>query len=416
MKILIVNTMDAYGGAARAANRLHKALLAEGIESNMLVQKKTTNDYTVVTDTSKKAKIINILRPIIDQYPVKRYKNKTKTLFSTSNYSITDTVEFINKINPDIVHLHWVCGNMIKIEDFSKIKAPIVWSLHDMWAFTGGCHYDEECGKYMDQCGTCKVLNSSDKNDLSHKIFNKKKKVFLDKEMYIVGLSKWIHNCAKNSMLLKDKQHINLPNPIDISIYKPIDKKVSRNLWNLPEDKKLILFGAMAPTSDIRKGFNQLREALNKLNINNIEFVIFGSDKPKDGDSFNFPTYYLGSLSDDVSLVSLYSAVDVMIVPSLQENLSNAIVESISCGTPVVAFDIGGNKDIISHKFNGYLAKPFDTDDLKDGIEWVLKNPSMIKFEENCVNIIKTKFESTLVAKQYIELYKDILKIEKEKK
>ena len=349
MKILIVNTSDIEGGAARAAYRLHRSLLAQGIDSQMLVQKKSSDDYSVETiSKTKLQKAFSLIRPTLDALPLRAYKNRTKTLFSPSSMGFSSIVDAINEINPDIVHFHWINGGMIKIEEIAYINAPIVWSLHDMWAFTGGCHYNEECGAYEKECGSCKVLGSSKENDLSRKIFNRKVKTFEKKEnMTIIGLSKWLYECAKDSTLLKDKKHVNLPNPIDTTIFKLFDKVKARELWSLPQDKKLVLFGAMGATSDPRKGFKQLSEAMKKFSkSSDIEFVVFGSSEPQNASDFGFKTYYLGTLADDVSLVTLYSAVDVMVVPSLQENLSNAIMESLSCGTPVVGFDIGGNSDM----------------------------------------------------------------------
>ncbi len=411
MKVLIVNTSDIQGGAARAAYRLHKALLNSDVDSQMLVQSKSSDDYTVVTGIGKIQKYTNKLRPIIDSIPVKFYKNKTKTLFSPAWVPLVSIVDQINKINPDIIHLHWICNGMIKIEDIVRIKAPMVWSLHDMWAFTGGCHYDEECGGYRECCGNCKVLGSNKENDLSRKIFHRKQKAFnAKKDMTIVGLSKWLNDASKSSTLLKDKNHINLPNPIDTNIFKPFDKEKARELWSLSKDKKLVLFGAMGATSDPRKGFKELSEAMQKLEKNSdIEFVVFGSHQPKNAPDLRFKTHYLGSLADDISLVTLYNAVDIMIVPSLQENLSNAIMESLACATPVVGFNIGGNSDMIEHKKNGYLAKPFDAIDLKDGIEWTLNNEYYDELCQNAREKVMREFDSKIVAQQYTELYKEIL-------
>ncbi len=410
MKILIVNASDSGGGAAIAAYRLHKALNAQKIESEMLVQKKLLDDYNIIGPSSNREKFINILRPHIDQAIVKFYKNRDKILFSPAWLGFNDIVEKINEINPDIVHLHWICGGMMKVEDLKKIQAPIVWSLHDMWAFTGGCHYDEGCGAYEQKCGDCKVLKSNKTNDLSRKVFNRKEKTFTQiNNMTIVGLSRWLSESAQKSKLLRDKKNVNLPNPIDTDIFKPFSEKNSRELWKLPKDKKLILFGALEATSDTRKGFDVLSQALSILKIEDVEFVVFGSSKPKKPPKFKFKTHYIGRLHDDISLVTLYSAVDVMIVPSLQENLSNAIMESLSCATPVVAFDVGGNSDMIEHKINGYLSKPFDPFDLANGIEWVLNTSNYSELCENARKKVVEEFDSVKVAKQYIELYKEIL-------
>jgi len=414
MKVLIVNTSDIQGGAARAAYRLHRSLLEAGINSKMLLQNKKSDDYTIISFVDNKIqKGINLLRPTIDQIPVKFYKNRTKTLFSPSWLGFNNVIKKIKEINPDIVHIHWICGGMIKIEDLVKIKKPIVWSLHDMWAFTGGCHYDEECRKYLNSCERCKVLGSSKDKDLSRWIWKRKQKTFSKMDNLIInGLSKWIMNCSKESSLFKGKMHINLPNPINTNTFKPFDKEKARELWNVPKDKKLILFGAIGATSDPRKGFKELSEALKMLNLKDIEFVVFGSSKPQNAPDFKFKTHYVGHLHDDISLVTLYSAVDVMIVPSLQENLSNAIMESLSCATPVVAFNVGGNSDMIEHKINGYLAKPFQAQDLADGIEWVL-NLNEKEYNQLCKNArekVLKEFDSKVVAEKYIKLYKELIK------
>jgi len=411
MKILLVTSSDIHGGAARAANRLHKALLIQDINCHMLVQNKSSNEFTVIGPKGKINQFLAYISNTVDQFQLFNYKKKSITRFSPSWISLNNFAKEINKINPDIVHLHWINTGMIKIEDLAKIKAPIVWSLHDMWPFTGGCHYDEECGLYTNECKNCKVLNSLKDNDLSNKIFKRKAKAYAKiKNITIVGLSKWLHTSAKKSPLLKDKKHINLPNPIDVNIFKPFDKSNARKLWGLPLDKKLILFGAMGATSDPRKGFEELKKAIKELKHDNIELVVFGSNKPKYSQDFGFVTHYLGLLHDDISLVTLYSAVDIMVVPSIQENLSNAIMESLACGIPVIAFDIGGNGDMIKHKYNGYLSKPFDTYDLAYGIDWTLNNSNYSALCKNARKKIIQEFNSVDVAHKYIELYDNILK------
>lgn len=410
MKILHLNTHDINGGASRAAYRLHLALLNENIDSKMLVQKKTSDDDTVISPTSKFEKGINLLRPTLDNLPLQQYKHRTQSLFSPAWLPFSQIPKKIAQINSDIVHLHWIAGAMMSVKDIAKINKPIVWSLHDMWAFTGGEHIDEGQQHYLDRCGNSKVLNSKKDKDLSRKGWQRKRQVYAQiEDMTIVGLSDWMHQAAKSSSLLKDKNHIQLPNPIDTTTFAPFDKLEARRLFNLPTDKKLILFGAMNATSDPNKGFQHIFAALQADSLENKELVIFGSSQPTTSLNFKQPVHYLGQLHDDVSLRVLYSAADIMIVPSLQENLSNAIMESLACGTPVVAFNIGGNSDMIEHQSNGYLAQPFDTDDLANGIEWLLNAPNYQQLCDNARNKVLTHFDSQLVAKQYIALYKEIL-------
>ena len=411
MKVLIVNAYDSMGGAARASYRLHQSLLEKGVESTMLVQYKFGDDFTV--ESYNKSIFQNIkekLRIIGDSLPVKLYKNRAGTLFSPSWVGFSNVVREINNINPDIVHLHWISNAMIRVEDLAGIKASIVWTLHDNWAFTGGCHIMWECEKFKMKCGGCPRLGSSRDKDLSRRVFNRKEKTYEKlSSLVVVGLSKWITNCVKESTLLKNHEVINIPNPIDTNIFKPLDKKHARLLWNLPTNKKLVLFGAMSATSDINKGFKELIKSLDLLNDDNIELVIFGSSKPKEKQPFKQKTHYLGHLHDDASLVSLYSAVDLMVVPSLQETLPQTASEAMACGTPVVAFAHTGLFDIVEHKKTGFLAKPFKEDNLAEGIEWVLNSSN---YDDLCFNArdkIVKEFDSVFISNRYIDLYKQVL-------
>lgn len=410
MKVLIVNFADKEGGAARAAYRLHKALLRSDVDSQMLVDIKLSDDCSVIGQGSNIGKGISLLRRVLDGLPVNLYKSRSETSFSPNLAPFSGLVKRINALNPDIVHLHWVNKAMLSISDIAAIKAPIVWSLHDMWAFTGGCHNDESCGAYERACGKCKVLDSVKPNDLSRKVFKKKLAAYAKHQnLTVVGLSQWLAECASKSILFKNNKVVCLPNPIDASVYLPLDKRIAREILGLPINKKLILFGAMSAISDPNKGYKELCEALFQLKRQDIELVVFGSSQPKTSAGFKFNTHYLGQLHDDVTLRALYSAADVMVVPSRQENLSNAIMESLACGTPVVGFDIGGNGDMIEHQKNGYLAKPFDTADLTAGIEWVLNAPNYEELSVNARNKVLNEFDSEIVAKQYIELYRSVL-------
>ena len=280
-----------------------------------------------------------------------------------------------------------------------------------MWAFTGGCHYDEECGKYKTACGACPVLGSDKLNNLSAKTWQRKRASFLKHpNLTIIGLSQWLANEAKASSLFSQTPVVNLPNPIDTALFAPFDKQQARDLFNLPQNKKLVLFGAMGATSDPRKGFRELAQALEQLDSDKTELVVFGSSQPQTPQGFNQKAHYLGHLHDDVSLRVLYSAADAMVVPSLQENLSNAIMESLACGTPVVGFDIGGNSDLIEHQQTGYLAQPYSVTDLAAGIDWVLNTPDYHELFQNARNKVLREFDSKVVAEKYIELYEQVVR------
>lgn len=412
MKLLHVSTSDINGGAARAAFRLHNALLAAGEDSKMLVQSKSSDSYNVITVQKKINKLVAKLRPTIDSIPVSFYKNRSHTLFSPNLCFSYDLVNQINSIAPDVVHLHWINGGMLQIEDIAKIEAPIVWTLHDMWPFTGGCHYSEYCIGYLSECGSCKVLASNKKYDLSQLVYRRKYKTFKHiKNMTIVPVSKWLEQEARISSLLKRFPIVQLPNPINTQKFSPIQKELARQLLNLPKNKKLVLFGAIAATSDPRKGFEQLMKAMEEIQSNNVELLVFGSSKPDMLSPYSLTKkiHYIGHLHDDISLRLLYSAADVTVVPSLQEAFGQTATESMACGTPVVAFAATGLLDIVDHMENGYLAKPYSHEDLAYGIETIVNSHNNENMSLNARNKVLTHYDSKVVAENYIDVYRNAI-------
>jgi len=413
MKILLVNTSDISGGAARAAYRIHKGLQEIGMNSKMLVQSKLSDDKTVIGSDNKIKKGFAKLRPTLDSAVKKFFSGSSKTIFSPAWLPFSDIPSRIKSIAPDIIHLHWICDGMLRIEELKRINKPIVWTLHDMWAFTGGCHHSDGCNRFQQDCGNCPQLNRKGKSDLSRSILRRKKKAWNGLDLTIVTPSKWLADCAKESSLFKGQRIEVIHNGLDLNLYKPVDKTFARKIWDLPINKKLILFGAMSATSDHRKGFDLLYEGLKQLSAqwsDKAELVVFGSSEPENPPDFGLPVHYLGRLYDDVSLALLYAATDVMVTPSRQDNLPNTVVESLACGTPVGAFDIGGMPDMIDHKINGYLAKSFETSDLAAGINWVLSDEN--RHKELCINAGEKAVESfdiEKIAGQYAELYREVL-------
>jgi len=230
--------------------------------------------------------------------------------------------------------------------------------------------------------------------------------------MSVVATSRWIEKCAKESVLLGKRNIFNLPNPLDTDIFRPIDKNIAKDFFNIPKYKTVILFGAMSSISDPRKGSNELFKAIDALNLKDVVLVVAGSSKPKKPLKLKYPVYFIPPLVDEVSLPLVYNTADVMIVPSLQENLANSIIESLSCGVPVVAFNIGGNSDMIKHKVNGYLARPFSITDMAYGIEWLLANNKSHNMSCNARERAVHEFDHKLVSIKYIDLYKKILHTE----
>lgn len=410
MNILHLSTSDLEGGAARAAYRLHQGLHDGGISSQMLVRAKRSIDRSVIAEKSLLTKV----GPLSNSLPLKLYPRRGKKLFF-SQWFPDNIAKKVREINPDLIHLHWVCNGFVRIETLANFSKPMVWTLHDMWPFTGGCNYSESCDRYTDTCGNCPQLNSDRSFDLSRSIWQRKQRSWQNIDLTVVSPSVWLAECARSSSLFQSRSIHVIPHGLDLTKYKPIDRHVAREILNLPDDRTLILFGASpGTTKSSRKGFHLLREALASLRDSHgsdaIELALLGALKPPNPEAFGFPTHYLGQVHDDVTLAMIYSAVDVTVVPSLQEAFGQMATESLACGTPVVTFNATGLKDIVEHQQNGYLVKPFDSEDLARGIAWILDDRDRHRQLKIAARAkAEREFSLELQASRYVDLFTEIL-------
>jgi glycosyltransferase involved in cell wall biosynthesis len=416
LKVLLLSTCDIRGGAARAAYRLHQGLRSLSIDSRMFVQEKSSDDWTVIAPQSRIQMGIAKTRATIDSLPLRFYRQFDNYGAFFPQWLPDNLPNKIQSIHPDILNLHWISGGFVQIETLKKFKEPIVLTLHDMWALTGGCHYSQDCDRYTISCGNCPQLHSHRDDDISRWVWNRKAKAWKDLDFAIVTPSQWLANVAKTSSLVGDHPIHVIPNGIDLEIYRPIDPKFARYLFKLPQDKHLILFGAMRATSDPRKGWQFLQPTLQLLKQTDwhdrIELVIFGASQPEQAVDFGFPCHYLGQLHDQLSLSVMYAAVDLLLVPSTQDNLPNTVMESISCGTPCVAFKIGGIPEMIQHQQQGYLGDPFDCQDLANGIDWVLNDPHRYQNLRLAARAkAEQEFNQSLQASRYQKLFQQILRL-----
>jgi len=373
MKILHLSTSDIDNGGARAAHRLHQGLRSLGCASQMLVRTKFGSDSTVLVEKTPLTK----LAPPISELPLRLYPGRTSVMFSPQWFPEALAVR-ARQHNPDIINIHWICNGYLQIETLKKFQKPLVWTLHDMWTFTGGCDYIQDCDRYKESCGSCPQLQSKHDWDLSRWIWQRKAKAWKDLNLTLVATSSWMADCARASSLFKDTRIEVIPLGLDTEKYKPYNRYFAREVLNLPQDKQLVLFGALGGTSNYRKGFHLLQPALQSLSKtgwqDQIELVLFGGSQPETPIDLGFKTHYVGRLNDDLLLALVYSAADVMIVPSVEEAFGQTASESMSCGTPVVAFNATGLRDVVDHQQTGYLAAPFEIDDLAKGIVWVLED------------------------------------------
>ncbi len=384
------------GGAYRAALRINNAL--DGAIDSILISGKGISRSAVQQFRQW------FLHKLFSYIP---FRVRKMQYYFNTDLETMHILKLQQVKDADIIHLHWVADGMLNLTDLkeiAKLNKPVVWTLHDMHPFTGGCHYDNNCQKYKDYCGNCKQINSKRKKDFAWWNQQQKIKALHNIDISIVGCSRWITQCAESSQILKNMICITIPNCIDINVYKPTNKEWARNLFNINiENKKLIAFGAMDSTTDKRKGFSYLQKALSVLDKEKYACLILGGmGEVIDG----IQTISIAYLHDDYSLTLFYSAADVFVAPSTQENLANTVMESLSCGTPVVAFDIGGMPDMIVSGYNGYLARPFEVEDMAKGIDYCCKKTEM---RINAREYVVEKYGYDTVSNEYLKLYQKLL-------
>jgi hypothetical protein len=407
IKPLLVNTSDT-GGSATATKRIHRALRSIGIDSKMLVQEKSTNDRTITGPTSKLETAWSLARPHVDMLPLRWYGRKSGFAVNWLPERMNERIE---EIDPDVVHLNWMGRGAMSIRSIGQVDRPVVWRFPDMHAMTGGCYYAAGCDGFEGQCGSCPQLDSDSERDLSRVNWLRKSRHWDGLNLTVVTPSTWLAEQAKRSSLFRDHRVEVIPNALDTDVYRPRDSSLGRELFGLPEDKRLVLFGAVDPVGDHRKGADLLQEALQGLagDIEDVELVIFGSEEPTDPPDFGFPTNYVGYLHDDPSLALLYSTADMMVVPSRYEGFGQTVSESMACGTPVVAFDVTGPKDIVDHRETGWLAEAYEVGDLADGVTWVLDQAGRDGLRTKARERAVERYEQRRIAHEYSELYESLI-------
>lgn len=415
MRVLIINTSERIGGAAIAANRLMEALKNNGIKTKMLVRDKQTDQISVVELKKSWWKVWQFIweRVVIWQANHFKKHNLFAVDIANTGTNITALPEFTQA---DVIHLHWINQGMLSLTDIRRIiqsGKPIVWTMHDMWPFTGICHYAGDCDKYATQCHNCPQLYKGSKKDIAYRTFQKKKKLFEGAQITFVACSRWLESLAKKSDLIKGQTITNIPNAINTNLFKPRDKKQAREKCHLPQDKKLLLFGSVKIT-DKRKGIDYLVSACKQIASSYPDFskelgvVVFGNQAEQYASLFPFPIYPMNYVSNEKELVDIYNAVDLYVTPSLQDNLPNTIVEAMACGIPCIGFNVGGIPQMIDHLHNGYVAEYQSSNDLANGIHWALTEGEYESLsEEACRKAVSSYSEST-IAKKYVEIYNKI--------
>lgn len=413
--VLHLSTFDNSGGASRAAYKLHKALVANGFSSRMLVYRKYSQDDTIIEASERSG-----IRWLYDRFLnlcyhflyVRRFHTKANILHSSQRVSRISLKKHLEILKPDLVHIHWIGFNFISIEDLLEIKVPIIWTVHDMWSFCGAEHvsFDERFkkGYLLDNRPA-----SESGFDLNRRVWERKKKVYSQLQIIPVGVSEWMQEQIQSSKLFEKRYVARIANPIETKNFYPKEKILCKKRFNLSAEAKIILFGA--EYFDSNKGFDLLENAvklfLSKHTESNIQFVSFGG-KEVDWSHLGIQVINLGYIQNDNELADLYSAANVTLIPSRLESFCQIAAESIACGTPVVCFRTSGLKDVVTHSKTGYLADPFSIEDFAMGITLILNGECSDLFSaEEMVSTIGQNFSEKKIMGEYIKLYSKVLNI-----
>jgi glycosyltransferase involved in cell wall biosynthesis len=416
MRVIHLSTYDTKGGAAGSAYRLHGGLQAAGVESMMFVRSKQSDDDSVVQHeqaTSWMSRFRRRLRREKIRFDFWRYQDTLPDgleLFSDDRapYHLHDLKVF----EPDILNLHWV-ANFVDYRHFFEECAgdtPVVWRLSDLNPFTGGCHYDQGCGKYKERCGACPQLGSTSEDDLSRAIWNRKREAFgalHDDQLHFVAPIEWIRDQVQASPLTDRFSATVIPNGLDVDLFRPRESQSLRSSMEIPSHHRIVLFVAQS-TQNHRKGFDLLAESLSDLGQDDVTLLSIGGEKPELETTLSH--LHLGTIESDLLLSVFYSLADLFVIPSRQDNLPNTVLESMACGTPVVGFDTGGIPDMVRPGKTGWLAEVGNVRDLRRAIERALENDTIREQRGRCAReVVEEEYTLERQAQQYTDLYRDIL-------
>lgn len=394
------------GGAARGAYWLHKGLLERGVNSHVVTNHHNDlGDPTVTSlSSSKITRLVCLFVSKLDSLFLTLFPKRTKAIFSTGFFGINYKSNRFVK-DADIIHLHWING-LVSTRSLKDIDKPLVWSIRDMWPITGGCHYSLDCNKYKSGCGDCPQLNSGFIGDFTSFAVKSKRKAY--KSVVPVGISQWMSEEINKSCVFGGGRAVTIDNNIDCSIFFPINKLLAREALGVDTEKKIILAGSTS-VNDYYKGFSLFLESLEYLDKNKYLICVFGGSASSVLDATGFEYKVLGYLNDDISMRLAYNAADLFVAPSVQEAFGKTLVESMACRTPVVCFDATGPSCIVENKIDGYKAKPYESEDLARGIDWVAFESDYKSLCDSARESALNRFDSLVIADKYISLYSDLV-------
>jgi glycosyltransferase involved in cell wall biosynthesis len=407
LRILHLSQSDREGGANRAAYRIHQALRDLGVDSIFHSGRKLGDDpSTVAAWPAIGGRRMSEMAARLNALALRAYPSRRTAPFSPVRLSYGRLHDDL-LAHADVVCLHWIAGAFLKPDALTHIGRPLIWRLSDLWPFTGGCHFSGDCKKFEKNCGACPMLGSHRETDLSRLDFRARQRAYRDLNLTIVAPSRWIADQARRSSLFGHRPIIHIPTGVDLATYERHDRTKARTILGLPPDRPILLFGALAATDDPRKGYHHLKGALQHLvsshKADNALSVIFGGSQDSLAE-LPLETKHLGPVADETRLAMLYAAADVFVAPFVEDNLPNVILEALACGTPVVAFRVGGIPDAIVHCENGYLAPLGAVEELARGIIAILDADQPEKLRSAARATAAAQFDLITCANRYRDL------------
>ena len=415
LSIAHFSLVDVGGGAAGAVSRLHRELLQQGIESHLYVGRKLGSDPNThdLSDACFLRKRALTLSRRLDLLPLLLRHGRPSAFWSPGWHSLRDVTREAN--DADILCFYWVPRGLLgiaQIEQLLSLGKPCVWRLSDMWPFTGGCHYSGDCMGYPHGCGSCPQLHSQRPRDLSNQLYTMKRDRWRTGNLTIVSPSHWMAEAAKRSQIFADRDIRVIATGVDTDVFQPLDRVEARRAWGLPLDRRLVLFGADAALRDGRKGGDVVREVMqHSAAQGNVDLglVLFGTDTAPEGLPGSVSIHPMGTITDQARLARLYAACDLFLAPSKQENLANTVLEAMACGTPVVAYALGGMIEAIAHGQTGLLAKPRDNAALAEMTSTLLADEDLRNhFSTNSRARALASFDLRTQTQKYIALYREL--------
>ena len=417
MKIVVVNTYENYGGAARAANRLFKGLcdLSPEVSATMFVNHRQTNDARVTSlQTTSEAVVARVQARqneiTAEQAPYPMLHQPDRAIFNGDRAALGAVL--VDQLPAaDVVNLHWTSTFLDWEMFFASLSPniPVVWTLHDMNAFTGGCHYANGCEGFVSGCGRCPLLQSADADDLSHRILRRKQAILANwpGTLHVVTPSRWLGEEARRSALFRNRPVHVIPYGLETDLFQPQDRTVARSVLKLPQDKKIILFTAHVLT-DSRKGLAYLDEALVRLGPQEDVFLLMvgmGAPEPR------APVHRVRAnlVNDDRTMSMIYAAADVVAVPSQEDNLPNTVLEGMASGRAVIGFAIGGIPDMVIPGETGFLAKLGDAASLAEAFRAGLSDIAALRaMGVQARKRIEARHTLAIQARSYADLFAEL--------